>query len=182
MFEFSSKPVQVLSDPIGMYVLCQDGSLWVRDFGEFLQVACYKPPVKEKKEKGESHYTAEFIEFWEEWNKHIKNGSTKRSSFLSYKKLTNEEKDALIASVPVYARTNDNAQYLKRCETYINQKHWESLSSMHEMAKTFIPAMTDSVWDVEIFNQDTGITESARKQVERFGMDKNEAWGLLNDT
>jgi hypothetical protein len=31
-----------------------------------------------------------------------------------------------------YSRTSNEHKYLKRCETYINQKHWESLEPPRE--------------------------------------------------
>lgn len=122
MFEFKSKPIQITNN----LVLCQDGSIWQMKSDGIVQVGVYKKqssPVV----KTESHYTEEFNKFWALWNQHINNQSTKRPSFLSYKKLSAEDKKALSDSVIPYSKTNNDHQYLKRCETYINQRHWESL-------------------------------------------------------
>jgi len=59
----------------------------------------------------------------------ISNGSTKQTSFKAFQRLSKDECTALVYSVPLYAKTepSSNHKYLKRCETYINQKQWESV-------------------------------------------------------
>ena len=182
MFEFSSKPIAI-SDGT---VLCQDYSIWTQIMTEegptFTQIACYKPKQKEKKEQVSTPYAAEFEYMWDMWKDNIKNPSNKKLSFTAFQKLSKEEKTALCYSINPYSKTNNDHQYLKRCETYINQKHWENIEAMEEMSKSVMPGITDVAWDMKIYNQDTGITCPARNQVEKFGMDMNEAWRLMNDS
>ncbi len=182
MFEFNSKPIQI-SDGL---VLCNDGSIWQKNgFNDYKQNACYKkvgkPPIIGKR-GNEIIYTNQFEDMWKKWVALIKNGSTKQASALAYSKITEDDRVLLLNSIELYSKTTENQQYLKRCETYINQKHWESIDSFKDIIKTVIPPMSDEIWGSQIANPDTGITDSARDQVDRFGMNKDVAWGLINDT
>jgi hypothetical protein len=136
MHEFTSKPIQIDNE----MVLCEDGSIWDRrGSNEFFQIASHTPPKKEKKtsDTGESHYPNEFTLCWTQWGTHIKNNSNKRQSYLSWKKLSDEEKSMFFTSIIPYSRISTDHKYLKRCETYINQKHWESLEIAQSIAETF---------------------------------------------
>ncbi len=142
IFEFPSKPVQISDDMI----LCQDGSVWfVADAGvdsvDVRQFAGYKAPEKKEKAVSETTYTKEFEYMWQLWKSKVKNASNKKLSAAAFSKLTKEEQTALCYSIDPYSRTNNEHQYLKRCETYINQKHWESLET---------PAMAETVKEEKI--------------------------------
>jgi len=130
MHKFTSKPVQITET----LVLCEDGSIWEADNGlEWSQVASYEKPIKKMatmvKPAKPSAYTEEFSYFWSIWAENIMNTSNKQSSFKSFQVLSKDEKTALVYSVPLYAKTEprETHRYLKRCETYINQKHWEAV-------------------------------------------------------
>jgi len=182
MYEFKSKPVQITSDEADLFVLCQDGSLWAQNCDDsYRQLACYKAPEKKEKTVSEFGYTREFEYMWQLWKSKVKNSSNKKLSAVAFSKLSKEEQTALCYSIDPYSRTNNEHQYLKRCETYINQKHWENIDVMEEMAKSVIPPFTDPIWSTEIFDQDSGITDKAKDLVQNLGMNKEKAWEMIND-
>ena len=142
MFEFKSKPVQITSDETDLFVLCQDGSLWAQNCDDsYRQLACYKAPEKKEKAVSEFGYTKEFEYMWQLWKSKVKNSSNKKLSSVAFAKLSVDEQTALCYSIDPYSRTNNEHQYLKRCETYINQRHWESME---------IPAMTEPVKEEKV--------------------------------
>jgi len=85
---------------------------------------------KEKKEKESINiYSLDFDHFWIVWNENIKNGSNKKKSFDGFSRLIEAEMKLLFDSVIPYSKSNSEHKFLKRCETYINQRHWEQVDS-----------------------------------------------------
>ena len=127
--KFKSKPISIQIDKDNNVVsLLQDGSIWVYvNTSNVWTCIAEVESTTEKKKTSVDNYTDQFESFWIKWVENIKNGSNKKLSFKAYSKLKEEEKTALFSSITYYASTNNEHQYLKRCETYINQKHWESL-------------------------------------------------------
>ena len=179
MITFKSKPVSVSDQNNCLTIVCDDGSIWRWHMAldTPCQVAEWKRP--EKKEKAVAPvlgYTEAFEYMWKLWSDNIKNGSNKKSSFTAWLKLSPEESTALCYSIAPYSRTGEDVKYLKRCETYINQKHWEGLDGFEAV----VPPMSDPAWKTQIRGPN-GITEEARIHVESFGMDVNEAWRAINE-
>jgi len=84
--------------------------------------------MKGKEMKGKESkniYSLDFEHFWSEWTNNILNQSNKKKSFDSFKKLSDIDKKDLFASIFDYSKSSKDHQYLKRCETYISQRHWE---------------------------------------------------------
>ena len=124
MFEFESKPIQITEE----MVLCQDGSIWARQgFDSYFQAGCHKN--KEKTQKKECGYSDSFEEFWNKWKLSINNTCSKHNSNKNWEKLKLNEKVLAIASIEVYSRENKDHQFLKRADTYLSGKIWESLTS-----------------------------------------------------
>jgi hypothetical protein len=182
MFKFTSKPVQITE----AYVLCEDGSIWDwnRNIKIWEKVAEWEAPVKkERVVKGKTPYgySEEFEDAWKIWCDNIKNSSNKRSSYSSWYNLNVQDRKNFLLSIKSYSKTADEHKYLKRCESYINQRHWESVKVFEEIATSTIPPLTDKVWLTNIFNQETGIVEKAKIQINSFGMSIEKAWELINE-
>ena len=176
--ELPYKPVQITHDN----VLTEDGSIYrIDDDGEFEAIYIHKAKSAVKTPKKAKpvikEYTEEFEYMWSMWTEKIKNGSNKQSSFIAFNNCSQKSKDALCYSIDPYAKTNE-AKYLKRCETYINQNHWESVGEFEATAKDIVPPPADTIWQSRIPN-DIGITDTARNQVERFGMSREDAWSRI---
>jgi len=186
MFKFTSKPIQMAENNGAITIVCEDGSIWrwLQGCDGPSQIAEWEKPVRKQPatkavKLKPSTYTPEFDYFWKIWSENIMNTGNKQNSFKGFQLLSKDEKTALVYSVPLYARTEprDKHRFLKRCETYINQKHFESMGSFESV----MPSMSDAKWSVNIINPENGIMDSARCQIEKFGMDKDLAWKLINE-
>jgi hypothetical protein len=109
------------------FSLCDSESESVTDHSSS-QSKVKESKVKEskvKQSKVKDIYNDDFEHFWSEWKRNIKNDSNKKSSCVSFNKLSDKDKMDLFESIHDYGKSNKDHQYLKRCETYINQRHWE---------------------------------------------------------
>jgi len=175
MIELASKAIQIDGDRI----LCQDGSIWEMKEGIPVQLAFHKGKTRIKKDaKG---YTEQFEEFWATWNVHIRNTCAKIDTYGKWVKLSSKEKEDAISAIPAYGKSSNDHQFLKRANTYLSGKMWESSVAIVAMASSVMPPMENIAWSKKIYNQEMGITEAARDQVSKLGMTKEEAWRLIND-
>jgi hypothetical protein len=134
MFEFES-PVVAISDK---RVLCKDGSIWEEcNVGpvEWRQIA----KSKKKTASGDKKHSdnSGFDEFWDKWRKVMigQNPSPKQDSYRWWCKLSSQECLQAINCIPIYKRTNDQINYLKRANTYLKEKMWESLTTVRQQPK-----------------------------------------------
>jgi len=175
MFELESKAIQI----DGGKILCQDGSIWEINGDSLEKIAFHKGKARIKKDaKG---YTEQFEEFWTTWNGHIRNTCAKIEAYGKWEKLSTQDRLDATAFIPQYGKSSNEHNYLKRANTYLSGKMWENATAISAIASSVIPPMENIAWSKKIYNQDMGITESAREQVTKLGMPKEEAWRLIND-
>jgi hypothetical protein len=131
MFEFES-PVVAISNEL---VLCKDGSLWAKNgYEEFEEIARTKKEEKPVKKHGipfvKSKYSEGFEVFWQKWSSTIKQPCfSKQDTYKYWLKLSPQECMEALTSIQAYGRTNSNPHYLKRANTYLKERMWESLQS-----------------------------------------------------
>lgn len=186
MFEFKSKPIAINGDT----VLCQDGSIWQKSTiidskthlmeYQFELIAVHTP--KTRKEGVPGGYSEQFDEFWSTWRIHINNTCSKHDAYTKWAKLSAENKDNAVSFIEQYSKSNTKHEYLKRPNTYLSGKIWESADHISNISSKTMPEMTNIIWSKKIFNKDTGITDKAKDQVNLFGMSKEEAWRLINES
>jgi len=78
-----------------------------------------------KNDKNVKIYSSDFEHFWFEWTNKIVNPSNKKKSFDHFLKLSDFDKKELFDSINDYSSSCNDHKFLKRCETYISQRHWE---------------------------------------------------------
>ena len=157
----------------GQYVLEESGNLWEIKEDEWHRIACCKPPEKKKRSpKDES----EFNIFWEAWKGNVKCASPRQHALKAFNNLSQKDIDTLLISVPLYAKTQpqEKHEFLKRAPAYINSGLFREYASFKETTEIALPSWSDPVWQKEIVYN--GIQETAHLQVNRFGMDKAEAY------
>ncbi|GAF75097.1 unnamed protein product [marine sediment metagenome] len=180
------KPIQITNT----HILLEDGSIYrIKENGDFTEhythkaKSTLKTPKKLKEDKGykDKGYTEEFEYMWSMWTKAIPNSSKKGSSFKKWEALNKDQRTALCYSIDTYSRTNENPQYLLQCQNYIKEKHWESLDQFEATVKVIIPPDGDPIWETKLHNSSSGITTSARNQINQFGMEVETAFRLINE-
>jgi len=174
MFELESKAIQINGDRI----LCQDGSIWEINGDSLEKIAFHKGKTRIKKDaKG---YTEQFEEFWKTWGAYMRNSCSKMDSYSKWAKLKTEEHEKAIKFIEQYSASDSKHNYLKRANTYLSGKIWESAEHIESSSAHTLPPLHDMRWNKPVYNKEIGITETARDQIKNFGMDMNEAWELVN--
>ena len=100
-----------------------------------MRLQCARNASKESK-VNKKIYTQNFEHFWEHWKSNIKNDSNKKKTFDSFKRLSDTDMMQLFESVIPYGKSNRDHCFLKRCETYVNQRHWESIESFSPVIRS----------------------------------------------
>jgi len=135
MFEFNSQPIALSSQ----YILCKDGSVWeIKDGDEFVQIASTKKRGGNKASApNDSDYSDGFNAFWTKWTLKMRgqNPSPKQDSYRWWCKLSSQECLQAINCIEAYRRTGNEVNYLKRANTYLKEKMWESLTTVRQQPK-----------------------------------------------
>lgn len=133
------------------------------------QIQADKRRVEDSKEEKK----VTLFESW--WNMYDKK-TGKDACLKKWMKLSEYDQLAIYGVVGPYVISTPDKQYRKNPLTYLNGGHWKDEIAFNRPKQ--MPPLGDKIWDIEIANPKTHITEQAKYQIKDFGMPQKEAYEL----